>query len=204
MATPKNSPSANSRESSTAKCNFHTTKLGQKDGSIAFGRISKDGTVISDVSLQAEDGRHQISLDKDGPRKGWTSSTSPGNFQVLCGLDKDGETESLVLCAQNGNIAIRALNGRVRIEGLDIDLIAKGPQGNIHLVSNEGIKLESKNIVIDASSAWKIASTGLGEIVANSTLEMYSSMIRGVTDSVALRDSKVGGKDVYQKNNKLA
>ena len=66
------------------------------------------------------------------------------------------------------------------------------------------IKLESKNIVIDASSAFKIASTGLGEIVANSTLEMYSSMIRGVTDSVALRDSKVGGKDVYQKNNKLA
>lgn len=204
MATPKNSPSANNRESSTAKSNFHTTKLGQKDGSISFGRISKDGTVISDVTLQGEDGRHQISLDKDGPRKGWTSSTSPGNFQVLCGIDKDGETESLVLCAQNGNIAIRALNGRVRIEGLDIDIIAKGPEGNIQVVSNEGIKLESKNIVIDASSGWKIASTGLGEIVANSTLEMYSSMIRGVTDSVALRDSKVGGKDIYQKNNKLA
>ena len=29
-------------------------------------------------------------------------------------------------------------------------------------------------------------------------------MIRGVTDAVALRDSKVGGKDVYQKNNTLA
>jgi len=203
MATPKNSPSANNRESSTAKSNFHTTKLGQKDGSISFGRISKDGTVISDVALQAEDGRHQISLDKDGPRKGWTSSTSPGNFQVLCGIDKDGESESLVLCAANGNIAIRALNGRVRIEGLDIDIIAKGPEGNIHVVSSEGIKLESKNIVIDASSAWKIASTGLGEIVANSTLEIYSSMIRGVTDACSTKDSKVGGKDIQQKHTKL-
>ena len=57
MATPKNSPSANSRESSTAKCNYHTTKLGQKDGSIALVGLVKTEllSVMSLYKLKMED-----------------------------------------------------------------------------------------------------------------------------------------------------
>jgi hypothetical protein len=33
-------------------------------------------------------------------------------------------------------------------------------------------------------------------------MKIYSSMIRGVTDAVANKDSKVGGRDVQKKNTK--
>lgn len=203
MPIPQNTPSANTRGSSTAESNYNTISWGQKDGSITFGSISKSGDVISDIHLQAEDGRHQITLDKNAPRKGWTSSTSPGNFQVLCGLDSNGEDDSMVLCAKNGNIVIRAINGRIRLEGLDIDIVATGPpadRGNILIKANEGVKVDCKNLNMSATNSWKILTTGMGEIVANTTMKMYSSMIRGVTDAVKNKDSKVGGKKFLEKN----
>ena len=35
--------------------------------------------------LQTSDAEHAFFLDEDGQRKGWTTSTSPANFQVTCG-----------------------------------------------------------------------------------------------------------------------
>ena len=206
MPIPQNIPQANTRGSNTAESNYSTISYGNKDASICFGGISKSGDVISDVSLQGENGVHQFSLDKNGPRKGWTTSTSPGNFQVLCGLDKNGDDESLVLCAKNGNISIRAMNGRIRLEALDIDIVAKGTpggRGNIQLDANEGIGLNCKNLNISASASWKLASTGIGEIVANTSMTMVASMIRGVTAACANKNSKVGGMEDYKKQTRV-
>jgi hypothetical protein len=49
---------------------------------------------------------------------------------------------------------------------------------------------------------YKIASSGNAEIVANSCMTIYSSVIRGISDAVANRDSKVGGQDYQRKQNK--
>jgi hypothetical protein len=202
MAISQNTPRANTRGSNTAQSNYSSISFGQKDASISFGHIAKSGDVIHDVKLQAEDGRHQFTLDKNGIRKGWTSSTSPGNFQVLCGMDTPGDKDSMVLCAQNGNIVIRAMNGRIRLEALDIDIIASGnppDRGNILVKAHDGIKLDCKNLNMAATNSWKLMTTGMGEITANTTMKMYSSMIRGVTDAVKNKDSKLGGQDYLKQ-----
>jgi hypothetical protein len=57
---------------------------------------------------------------------------------------------------------------------------------------------------MDGKSAFNMVTTGIMEIAANSCLKMYSSVIRGVSDGVAYKDSKVGGKDYYLKSTLLS
>ncbi len=220
MATPQNikntrvgSPrsdayaSGSLPENNRSKKTYTTIRYGNDHGSVSFGHIHKQADVVADVLLQASDGRHSIMMDKDGPRKGGTTMFAPGVFQIQCGDDKSGDENSLVLTSINGDIIIRAENGRVRIEGLDIDLIAKGPdntRGNIQIKAEGGnLNLKANNITIDGTSSYKLVTTGQAQITANSTMKIYSSVIQGVTDAVANRDSKVGGKDVYRSQTKV-
>ena len=64
------------------KSNYSAITYGNNHGSLSFGKIHKRADVTSDVMLQASDGEHFMSMDKDGPRKGWTTFMGPGNFQV--------------------------------------------------------------------------------------------------------------------------
>ena len=50
--------------------------------------------------------------------------------------------------------------------------------------------------------AYKLASSGTGEVVANSILKMYGSIFKGVDDSCSTKDAKNGGQKDVQKNNK--
>lgn len=194
-------------ENNRSKKTYTTLRYGNDHGSISFGHIHKQADVIADVLLQASDGRHSIMMDKDGPRAGGTTMFAPGVFQVQCGDDKSGDENSLVLTSINGDIIIRAENGRVRIEGLDIDLIAKGPdntRGNIQIKAEGGnINLKGNNITIDGTSSYKLVTTGQAQITANSTMQIYSSVIQGVTDACANRDSKVGGRNFYNSQTKI-
>lgn len=187
-----------------AKQNFTAIRYGNDHGSISFGHIHKQADVTAAVLLQTSDGTHQLSMDKDGQRKGWTSSTSPGNFQVECGSANQEAQDSLMLNAKNGNIIIKADNGKIRLEGTDIELIAVGggkDKGNIRFTASENITTESKKFLVNASAAYKLCTPGSAEIVANGVMTMYGSMIKGVTDAVATKDSKCGGQRIQQKNN---
>ena len=119
----------------TAKQNFTAQQIGNDKGHIAFGKIHKQGDVTEGVGLHTPDGEHQLSLDIDGPRKGWTTSTSPGNFMVECGSKIEPIKDSLTLTAHNGNIVIKALNGKIRLEADDIELCTQGngAQGNVEI-----------------------------------------------------------------------
>ena len=68
--------------SDTAKQNYTAIRYGNDHGSISFGHIHEKADVTAAVILQTPDGRHQLSMDKDGPRKGWTTLTAPGNIQM--------------------------------------------------------------------------------------------------------------------------
>ena len=111
----------------TSKQNYSAVKYGTDKGSIKFGHIHKKADVTAGVMLDTPDGRHSLFLDVDGQRKGWTSSISPGNFQVLAGEDN---TEPQDTIAINGNICITATNGKIRLQGTDIELIAVGEGGS--------------------------------------------------------------------------
>ena len=197
------SSGGNLPQNNTSKKNYTAIRYGNDHGSISFGHIHKDAAVTSDVLLQGSDGRHGLTMDKDGPRKGWTTLTSPRNLSIKAGLDNTEAQDTIFINAENGNIDIIATNGKIRLQGTDIELIAVGEggsKGNVRIKANENIELDADNkILINAKAMYKLATAGKAEIVANSCMTMYASVIRGVTDAVANRDSKVGGQDFWKK-----
>ena len=111
---------------------------------------------------------------------------------------------SVIVTAVNGDISIVATNGKIRLQGTDIELTAVGEgqtKGNIKLEATENVFIESKKVVVTAKTLYKLCSSGDAEIVANGVLEMYGSIIRGVTDAVKIKDSKVAGQAIFDKNN---
>jgi hypothetical protein len=196
----------NISRSSTAKQNYTAIRYGNDHGSISFGHIHKQGEVTSDVMLQASDGRHSIILDKEGQRKACTQITAPGRISIESGIDKGEAEETLFIHSHNGNIAIIASNGKLRLQGTDVEIVAVGEggsKGNIQITADTGaIKLDAQKVVVGAKSSYRLATSGTAEIIANGNMTLYASLIRGVSDAVANKDSKVGGRLIQKKNTK--
>mgnify|MGYP001431781892 FL=1 len=194
------------RDSRTAKQNYTAQTWSNDHGSITLGQVDYVGSVTSAFFVEGKDARHSFSLDNDGTRKGWTTSTSPGAFQVECGSDRVEAEDSLILEAKNGNIVIKAHNGKIRLQGTDIELVAVGEgnaKGNIVCSATETFMIhETKKVLISASAMYKLSTCGIGEVTANSVLKVYGSVIRGVTDACSVKDSKVGGKRYQVDQNK--
>ena len=203
MATAGNTGNDRSGGGNNIKSNYTAIRYGNDHGSIAFGKIHKRADVTSDVLLQGSDGEHFVSMDKDGPRKGWTTTMSPGNFQVECGSNKEKDSDTCMINAKNGNIDIIATNGKIRLQANSIELVAVGSndEGNVKIVATETISLDSTKIIASSKVLTKIASAGITEAIGNSCLKMYGSIISGVSDAVAVKDSKVGGQRYNQQQN---
>ena len=194
-----------SNPNDTAKQNYTAIRYGNDHGAISFGHIHKPGDVTAGVKLQTSDGEHVFMMDKDGQRKGWTTSLSPGNFQVQCGERKEEAEDSMILNALNGNIIICASNGKIRLQATDIELIAVGEggaKGNIRLDATENISTSSKSFKINSVNSLSFNSPSNMEIAANGVLTLYGSVIRGVTDACAVKDSKNGNNRKFKKFNK--
>ena len=191
----------------TAKQNFVAQQYGNSKGHIAFGKIHKQGDVTQGVSLNTPNGEHQLSLDIDGPREGWTCSTSPGNFQVECGSANEEEVDSLVLEAKNGNIIIKASNGKIRMEATDIEMVTTGDgggKGNIKINSGNDIIIHAeKKYLVTSGSYIKMASSGDFECAANSVMSIYGSLFNAITDAVKKKPAKNGGQQELEKNNEV-
>ena len=191
-----------------SKQNYSAVRYGTDKGRISFGHLDKKATVTSGVKLDTPDGRHQFNLEIDGKRKGWTSSTSPGNFQVECGSDNVEADSTCVIDAVNGDIIITAHNGKIRMVGTDIELVAIGEgeqgKGNITCSATETFTVhETPKIILTSTTLTKISSTGMIDIAANSCLKIYGSIIRGVTDACSKKDSKTGGQRFQKENNQV-
>ena len=187
-----------------AQQNYTEIGLGNDKGSIKMGHVHKQGDVTAGIGLYTPDAEHQLSLDIDGERKGWTIATGPGAFQVECGSKMEEAENSVLITAVNGDISIVATNGKIRLQGTDIELTAVGEgqtKGNIKLEATENVLIESKKVVVTAKTLYKLCTAGDAQVVANGVLELYGSIIRGVTDAVKIKDSKVGGQKIFDKNN---
>ena len=194
------------RDGDTAKQNYTAQTWSNDHGSITLGQVDYVGSVTSAFFVEGKDARHSFSLDNDGTRKGWTTSTSPGAFQVECGSDRVEAEDSLILEAKNGNIIIKAHNGKIRLQGTDIELVAVGEgdsKGNIVCSATESFMIhETKKVLINASVMYKLSTSGIGEVTANSVLKVYGSIIRGVTDACSVKDAKTGGQRFNKEQNK--
>ena len=213
MSNQFDSPGAVSRNTSNSKTgkgnkqNYTEVGWSNDKGSIRLGHVHKQGDVTASVILQTPDSEHSLYLDMDGPRKGWTTSVGPGNFNVECGSANKEAEDSLILNAKNGNILITATNGKIRLQGTDIELVAVGngaDKGNIKIEASESIITNSKKLMMSAKAMYRIATPGIGEVVANAVLQMYGSIFRGVSDGCVFKDSKVGGQKYTIINTALA
>jgi len=197
-------PNSTPNPTDQAVQNYTEIGLGNDKGSIKMGHVHKQGDVTAGIGLYTPNAEHQLSLDIDGQRPGWTISTGPGAFQVECGSKMEEAENSVLITAVNGDVSIVATNGKIRLQGTDIELTAVGEgqtKGNIKLEATENVILESKKVVVTAKTLYKLCTSGDAEIVANGVLEMYGSIIRGVTDAVKIKDSKVAGQAIFDKNN---
>lgn len=209
LATPPNFsntklPQGNT--TATAEGNYTVISVGNDHGRLYFGQVHKDGATTSSCLLQAADGRHHIALDKSGERVGSTQIVGPSRLSIRHG-DESKEAEiSIMIESVNGELVIKSSNGKLRLEGTDIELTATGEggsKGNIRLNANENIELKAQNkININAATAYNIVTPGTASVIANGAMTLYGSIIRGVTDAVTQKDSKVGGLDVVMKYSK--
>ena len=159
-----------------AQQNYTEIGLGNDKGSVKMGHVHKQGDVTAGVGLYTPDAEHQISLDIDGERKGWTIATGPGAFQIECGSKMEEAENSVLITAVNGDVSIVATNGKIRLQGTDIELTAVGEgqtKGNIKLEATENVLIESKKVVVTAKTLYKLCTAGDAEIVANGVFEMY-------------------------------
>ena len=187
------------------KKTYTTNCIGKNDhGEIVCGHIHAKGDGIADVLIQASDARHSITLNKDGTLKGCTVITAPGRLYLKSGHDKKEAEGSMFIETSNGDIVIKAENGKIRLHGTDIEMVAVGEggsKGNITMNASENIKMDGKKVLVNAKTFLKLASPGNVEMAANSGMKIYASMIREITDAVAVKDSKVGGKDFQTKES---
>ena len=179
------------------KSNYSAITYGNNHGSISFGKIHKRADVTSDVMLQASDGEHFMSMDKDGPRKGWTTFMGPGNFQVECGSNRAEEDDTCMINAKNGNIDIIATNGKIRLQANDIELVTVGGDtdaGHIKMTASESITMDAKKITCTGKNLVRLATPNTLDLVANGQMKFISGVCRAATNGSAQKDSKYNHK----------
>ena len=158
--------------------NYNTQKVSTQDAALCFGGISKDKAVISSFEVRARDGRHIFKLDRSGKRKNWTTSISPGNFQLKAGLDnKEGTT--IYIEAENGDVVIKSMKGNIRFEAAEnIELYARK---NIMMNADAQMDINANNINVDATFCCKITGKSFLSLNAPNGMEIISNIIRGVS-----------------------
>ena len=190
----------------TAHSNYTAQRIGNDQGNVKLGHVHKDAGTTSGVLLETSDALHHITLERAGERKGHPISVSPGDTVIAAGEKNTVDQTTIFINAINGDICLIASNGKIRMQADDIDLIANGGggnKGNISLRAVENIKTDSKKLLVNATNFYRIATPGYAEIAGNSGMTIYASLIRGVTDACALKDSKVGGQKIQKENNKV-
>ena len=123
---------------------------------------------------------------------------------VECGSKIEHTKDSLTLTAHNGNIVLRARNGKIRLEADDIELSTQGngSQGNVEINAGQDVVINAqRKFLVTASSYAKIASAGDFEMAANSVMSVYGALFNAITDSVTGKPAKNGsGQREREKN----
>lgn len=192
------------RGTSGRKRDDKNLEYGDKNGTIKFGHLHLGGEgelesdVQSGVMLQAFDSRHYQTLDNDGVRKGWTINRCPGVYEIKCASDSAGSEEGeegigFLLIAEQGDIVLRAPNGRIRMSAQDVHIRADGPdntRGAIVLDSNEAVNVNTLRFNVNAKNGIKMTTPYSINLVAKTSLNMYSNFMNGLSSASSFISDK--------------
>lgn len=174
--------------------NYHTIRYGQSDGEIKFGHITQDNVLSSVLLRNGKSKNHYITMDSSGAahRKYGTICRSPGSFQVRAGDNVDEDVPGVYVEAVSGDLVLRAPSGRVRIEGVNIDLIASGPDGQngvITIDANEKILMRAQTIDVSSKVSTRVFSEKTVELIGNAILNMYGGFIDCADGATSIKGS---------------
>lgn len=168
--------------------NYETKRTGTKDGQISFGHIHPD-EVKSSVMIQGQEALEYISIDQTEPRRRWMTSRCRGRYQVKCGDDIPKDKVGFWVNADSSDILIQT-KGRIRMEAENIDLIARGPdttKGNINIISNESVNIETKKFTANANESISIFTDGDMFQSAINIMKIYGGSIQKMTARSAIK-----------------
>jgi hypothetical protein len=162
--------------------NYHTIRYGVAEGEIKFGHVHTDNVRSAVMLRNGHTSNHYMTMDGPGGqdfRKYSTTFRGPGSFQVKHGDGVPDEQPGIYLDAVNGDIVIRAANGRIRMEALDVDIRATGAgeRGNIVLDANDKVIINAQTIACNAKVAARFFSEKTVEVVGNNVLNMYGGFV---------------------------
>ena len=181
------------------KINYDSYRLGTKDGELQFGSITAGNCIDSILIRNTMNYRHYIEMCRtgDGERKDGTILRSPGSCQIRAGDNAGKSAPGVYIEAVSGDLVLRAPSGKVRIEGVDIELTANGyngQTGNVNISANEKIILDAGQMVdIKAKVNVKITSEKTVDVIGKSVLNIFGGMI-DAADGAAISKTSLGSK----------
>ncbi len=186
--------------------NYHTIRYGQADGEIKFGHLTQDNVLSSVLLRNGKSKNHYITMDSSGAphRKHGTICRSPGSFQVRAGDNVDDDVPGVYVEAVSGDLVLRAPSGRVRIEGINIDLIASGADGKNGVISidaNEKVLVRAQTIDVSSKVSTRLFSEKTVELIGNGILNMYGGLIDAADGATSLIGSKGGSTNEDQNRS---
>jgi len=176
--------------------NFHRIRYGVAEGEISFGYIHKDNVVSACMLRSGFTMKHYITLDGPGGEDFRTHSTtcrSPGSFQVKAGDGVPDQQPGIFMDAVNGDIVIRAANGRIRLEAIDIDIRASGSdgdRGNVVIDANDACIMNGQVIDCKAKASAKFFSEKSVEIAGTNVTNIYGGFIDMADGATSVKGSK--------------
>ena len=176
--------------------NYHMIRYGVAEGELKFGHIHTDNVVSACMLRSGFTFKHYITMDGPGGedfRKHSTTCRSPGAFQVKAGEGVPKNQPGIFLDAENGDIVIRAANGRVRIEGIDVDIRANGSdgkRGNVIIDANDAAIMKGQVVDVNAKASAKFFSEKSVEISGTTVVNIYGGFIDMADGATSVKGSK--------------
>lgn len=200
--------------SSGPKETFEAIDYGNRWGKLYFGGLNLNGEggfdadVVTGVGLQAYHSLHYVHMENDGPREGWTLQRNPGVWQVKCADKvKEGEIGALIH-VENGDLVLKAPNGRIRLQATDIDIRADGfneRTGFINIESNNQVRVRTGQFKVTSENGISLFSPESINIVSNTAMSLASNFVGGFTSAAASLGAKAlpGTSAIFNTVNKF-
>jgi hypothetical protein len=174
--------------------NYHTIRYGTAQGELQFGHITQDNVLSAVLLRNGKTKNHYITMDASGAphRKHGTICRSPGSFQVRAGDNVDEDIPGVYVEAVSGDLVLRAPSGRVRIDGVNVDIIATGADGvngNVTISGNEKVIVKGQTVVVSSVVSTKIFSEKTVELIGNGILNMYGGFIDCADGATSIKGS---------------